>query len=803
MTAMPAAMALSMWISNHTDLSGRTVPSLFLGGLSGTSLGLGLGMTSLAAPRTLRALTVGGTALGQTAGYFYGKYLREPFVLTPRQSMPVIYLSTLSGAWYGYWLPTLTESDPHDVRSRRITGGALIGIPVALTTSTWVANRVAIPPRMPTGLFMGEMFGSMAGAGTILLADRGPRPRTSFMLAGGILGSAAGYGFVGQMVKPSPLRGPGEKASIFLGTAAGAWYGTWLPTLIRSDLGDVPRERLLGGTMIGVPLGMTASIWAANRYDMPGRTLAGLYGGQVWGWTVGTGIGLVALAPRRATTSLMLGAGAASGLAGLLISRRPAGPPGPRGASYPNLVTYSTLTGLWYGGWAPTFAAGRFDEINQRRVAGGLMIGGPVGLATGMALSGAGAEPAAYSGFFAGEFLGSMAGAGTGFLAESSYRTNTAFMLTGGALLGATGSRLLPQIQPRDTHGEALRMAALFGTGYGAVFPWVLEGTSKNVSGQQVLGGAMLGFPLSLSAMTLGFARWVPPRGASSFITLAGLVGSASGLGIGFTAEDWNGRNIVISMYSMGFSAMALGSRAAGQVRYTPGAKLFTTFGTLYGFGQGVALSQFGDASARQTLGAALLGSSLGMGTSLIITYDLQVGSGTAAVAYTGGIWGGFVGAMLAQAAAGSPKNTTTAAVISSNVGQMATTYSLLGLKIPPRRMGWINLFGLTGLGVGSAMGLPLSRGGDVFFLSAPIGSLLGLGTGIFVTSKMKWEEPRPEPSSEDAATPLRRGAPEKTGWRVLIPQVDAAVPQFAAEPDPWGGEEDIRYTVGVMIWYH
>lgn len=803
MMAVPTAMASSMWITNHTDLSARTIPSLFLGGLSGTSLGLGLGLTSLAAPRTSRALMLGGTAFGQSVGYFYGKYLRDPFVLSPRQGMPSIYLSTLAGAWYGFWLPTLTERDPRDVPRRRITGGALIGVPVALTTSTWVANRVDIPPRMPSGLFLGQVFGSMAGTGTVFLAEKGPRTRTSFMLAGGTLGSIGGYGFVRQMVEPSPLRGPGEKASLWLGSAAGAWYGSWLPTLLRANLNDIPQRRIVGGTMIGVPLGLTSSIWAANRYDMTGRSLGGFYGGQVWGATVGTGIGFVALAPRRATTSLMLGTGMASGIAGLLLAGGPPGPTGPAGASYPPLIAYSTMAGLWYGGWSPTFAARKFEDISQKRVTGGLMIGGPVGLATGMALAGSGVNPRAYTGFFSGELLGSMAGAGTGFLAENSYRKNTALMLSGGAVMGAAGASLLPRITPKPAQAEALRMGGLFGLGYGTVFPWVLEGTTKHVSSQQVLGGAMLGLPLGLGVTTLSFALWEPAAGTSGFVTLAGLVGSASGLGIGLTAEDWNGRNVVISMYSMGFSAMALGSRAAPQIRYTPGAKLFTTFGTLYGFGQGVALAQFGDQSPRGTLGAAILGASLGMGTSMIITYDLEVGSGTAAVAYTGGIWGGFVGSMFAQAAAGSPKNTTTAAVIASNVGQITTTYSLLKLKIPPRRMGWINLFGLTGLGVGSAMGLPLSREGDVFFLSAPIGSLIGLGTGIFVTSRMKWDETPSQPSKEKAAAPLLQNGSRRIGWRTLIPHVDAAVPQFSAIPDPDGGEDDVRYTMGVMIWYH
>lgn len=807
-SALPVSMATSIWITNHVGLAPRTLPSMFLGEVFGTSFGLGLAMTSRADGWTTRTLMVSGTAVGEALGYAYGRSLRSPLLMSHAQGRGTVWFGTLSGAWYGALVPTLFEDWLAETSQRRMAGGMMMAAPVGLASSLFIANRMEIKPRVPSGLFMGQILGSVTGSGLAFLTTSDPRSTRVMMLSGSAVGAISGLGFVNRMAAPSPVRGRAEQASIFLGTAAGSWYGFWLPTLAEADLDDISDRQILGGPMVAGPVSLASSIWIANHYDISPTVLGGLYGGQLWGWSVGTGIGLVSLSSRRTTTSLMMGTGVLGGVGGLLASRRsPSGGAGRASDAYGPLVSASTLTGLWYGGWAPTLAAAKTDDISGRRVLGGLMIGAPMGVATGMFLRGRNIQPRAYSGFFFGETLGGMAGAGTAFIARASYRASTVSMLATGAAVGISGARLLPRIPEPPAASDALAMGGLFGSAYGAALPLVIEGDRSGVDEQQVTGGVLLGGPLGIMLTTLSFSVWQPPPDSVGFISLAGLVGSLSGLGLGFTIEDWSDRNIVLSMYSTGLSGLLVGGRAAPNVEYSRGARLFSVFGTLFGASQGYALGIFGDSSDRQTAGATLLGASLGLGTSLLVTYDLQVGTGTAAVAYTGGLWGGFVGSMFAQAASGSKREATTAAVITSNVGQIVTSYSLLQLKVPPRRMGWINVFGLTGLGVGSAVGLPLSRGGDVFFISAPVGSLLGLVGGVFATSYWDWDKPS-NGSVEDVTTewadpdrrPMSLGG---RGWKSNWPVIDALAPQFAAGPDPMGGEEDVRYTFGVILWYH
>ncbi|MBI2061520.1 MAG: HEAT repeat domain-containing protein [Nitrospirae bacterium] len=801
MTAVPTAMAASIWSANHMDLSPRTVPSLLLGGILGTSTGIGVAETTLGSGRFRRASMLTGGAAGELFGYAYGRALRAGSPNTTPMAAAVTSLGTFSGLWYGAWLPTLVARDLSDVSDRRIAGGVMVGGPAAFAVSLWTANQVGISPRSATGFFLGEGLGTSFGAGLGLLIHSDDRWRSTFMLSSGALGAWSGLEMARRMIGPSAFRDDEGAVAVALSTASFTWYGTWLPTLAVRDLKKGSPSGVIGGAMMAAPVGFAASTWIVNHHVVRERDLKGIFGGEVMGFSVGAGIGMAGLSSRRWTTSLMLGTGAVGALAGYRVAQRL---PGQALEDYPPLLAFTALTGLWYGGWSPTFTARRWSDIESRRVTGGLMIGGPLGLATGLILRHRQVEPLAYTGFFMGESLGSMGGAGAAMTLDSSHRKTTAAMLASGVALGAAGSRVLPRMKLSDPQQKALGMGAFFGVSYGALLPYVVEGRRREVEGKQIAGGVMFGLPAGLVTTTAAFAFWDPAGGSVGLTWLSGIIGSAAGLGLGLTIEDWNSRAVIGSMYSTGLSGLALGARAP-QIKYTSGALLFSTFGTVYGFSQGLALSIFGDFSERQAIGAMMLGSSLGLGTSLIITYDLQVGTGGAAVAYTGGIWGGFVGAMLAQVAAGGKEETTTAAVIVSNAGQLATTFSLLYLRIPPRRMGWINLFGLTGLGIGSAIGLPLSEGGDVFFITAPAGSLIGLTTGAIVTSYWDWEEERKDSGqtpSIGGASPLRETSPGH-GWRSLVPRVDAVAPQFGLLPDPSGRDPEGRYTVGVMIWYH
>lgn len=813
----------TLWITNHHDVRPRVLPGLFFGQIFGATLGGGIGLlaSSPSQPgadfdtrrrirrevdRSYYAMMGGGLA-GMWGGYQFATRMAEPRPFRGPREIGLYFFSSYAGAWYGAWLPTLSQDRVGRVEERHVYGGMMVGVPTAMATSIWINNHVELEKRTVPGLAVGQALGMSAGTGVSLLFLSDSIGVRTMMLGGGALGTLGGYAFARSMAEPSPFRGPRESAAVVLSGLSGAWYGSWAGSLLPESqvIERSENRRITGGFLTGAPLGVALSTWLVNHNEVSNRDLTGIFGGEAFGWSMGSGLGLMTLSSRRVTTSFMLAGGAVGGLSGFWITRRLP----PRAAEeYKPLIALTTASGLWYGAWAPTFTAKTSREVESQRVWGGVLIGGPLGLASGLIMRHQAVSAPGYTGFFLGEFLGSMAGAGAGFAFESPYRTTTAMMLGGGLTLGLAGTKTLPGVSLSKGQKGALAIGGFYGGVYGSLVPFVIEGRRAEVERQQIMGGAMLGVPAGLVLATANFGRWDPPVGSLPFTWLSGIVGSSAGLGMGLVIEDWNSRQVILSMYSTGLSALALGARAAPEVRFSRGAVLFSTFGTLYGFTQGLVLASFSESSARQTGGALLLGSAAGLGTSLILTHDLTVGTGQAAVAYTGGLWGAAIGSMLAQAVESDSEDTSTAAVIVSNAGQIATTYSLLYLQIPPKRMGWINLFGLTGLGLGSAIGLPLSEGGDVFFVSAPVGSLAGLITGAIVTSRWDWEEGSRQESDSKLGSLASRWMRDvsndtRRGWKTLVPNVDWVLPRFNAIPDPMGAPEDMRYTAGVEVWYH
>ena len=161
------------------------------------------------------------------------------------------------------------------------------------------------------------------------------------------------------------------------------------------------------------------------------------------------------------------------------------------------------------------------------------------------------------------------------------------------------------------------------------------------------------------------------------------------------------------------------------------GADLATIgVGTTWGVAQGSTWAAATEAQPRRGYGALLLGMGLGAIAGTVFAENVEVNLYRSLVLGAGAAWGGWLG-LGGTYVGGVPwKGSVVGGLTVSNLGILA------GLALASEteslvQVGWVNLSGLAGLGLGTALGVTLTKDPRGRVASMVGGSLAGLVGGI------------------------------------------------------------------------
>jgi len=730
-------------------------------------------------------------AAGESAGWKLGAGLGAAalagagFTLAPHltpgpQAAPLIAWGTAYGAAvYALALARATppgQLDGAEAARARLYGGVVVGGLAGGLTGLW-SSRHFEPDAGDLATATGTtLAGGAAGWGlaALLAHDRGWGDALG--LAGGsALGLAGGAWFA----HAARLRPPALGAAA-AGLAYGGLAGALLPTLT-SDRWSFDRATS-GGTMLGIGAGaMVAAAIAQGTNASSGQVAVPAVGG-VLGLTAGTGAGLLL----DVAGSPAVRAGALIGMTSLggtaLVADhwlRLSDGPGPSAVGLSALgAGFGAAEGLFLAGL--TTGDGRVPD-DRRLVQGGLLLGGSLGVAGGLALSRRFA-PSPGDLVFAGgaSALLTSAGYGMGELAAGSAGRASSAGAMSGAAAGLLGGALLAPALHLD---GPMVLGGLAGGAAGSLMGALLPSLADDrwTSSPRTDGGLRLGMAGGLAAGGL-VAR---ASGANTReVALASLgmgLGASAGLGAGLMTGDEGTRaeriGVVAGTAAVGAASLALIRPLRLAEPFpdtTPG--VVTTMaleGMWDGLWAAALLAPSGLPSstpARQLEGGVLLGGSLGIGAGMVLAPRanltggrlLLLGAATAAGGSAGrgigllwsdragradtaatlaGSVGGTVAGGLAAAyltpAAPDLGAATTGAAYGATMGGLGASLLGTGASGTDRQL-WGGVMLGTGAGAAAGFAVRQATGGDgrdvaVTAFAGADGLVTGLGFGLLL----------------------------------------------------------------------
>jgi hypothetical protein len=187
-------------------------------------------------------------------------------------------------------------------------------------------------------------------------------------------------------------------------------------------------------------------------------------------------------------------------------------------------------------------------------------------------------------------------------------------------------------------------------------------------------------------------------------------------------------------------SAVGLGAGAV-MSRYFEldgGELATTTVGAIWGVTQGSTWAAATDAGTRKGGGAVLLGTGLGGIAGAILAENVKINMYRSLVLGSGAVWGGWLG-LGGTYATGVPwKQSVVGGLAVANAG-ILTGLGLASRTQSLAQVGWVNVFGLAGMGVGTAVGVAVTREPRARVATMVGGSVLGLVGGILGTAYSDW----------------------------------------------------------------
>lgn len=599
MLGLGAGAMLAAAVAQGTEATAGQVAVPAVGGVLGLTAGAGAGlMLDVAGSPAVRT----GAMIGMTslAG---GALAADHWLhLSERPGPSAVGLSTLGagfGALEGLFLAGLTTGDgrvPDD--HRLIQGGLLFGGSLGLAGGLALSRRFA-----PSGgdlVFAGGASALLTSAGYgvgELAAGAAGRGSSAGAMSGAALGLLGGALLAPSLHLDEPMVLGG-----LAGGAAGSLMGALIPSLADDRWTSSPRTD--GGLRLGMAMGLVGGGAVARVSGASDREVVITSLGMGLGATAGLGAGLLTGDDGTRSERIGVVAGATAIGAASVALMRPLHLADPFPDTTPGVLTTLALHGMWDGLWTSALLdpSGLPSSTTSRRLQGGLLLGGSVGLGAGLLLA---PRVELTSGrlllLSAATAAGSSAGRCVGLLwSDRAGRADTAATLAGsvgGTLAGAVAAAYL-EPTAADLGG------ATIGTAYGATMGGLtasLVGTGPSGTDRQQWGGVMLG---AGAGAAVGFGLRQATGGDGRGVTLtafAGTDGLATGLGLGLLlrqpGEDT--RRLRLDMLAGTAAGLGLGMASWSRLTLGPGDGGFILAATTLGAWNGFWLPRLGHADAR------------------------------------------------------------------------------------------------------------------------------------------------------------------------------------------------------------
>lgn len=640
---------------------------------------------------------------------------------------------------------------------------------------------------------------------------------------GAFIGSALGYALGSTLTPYSQVPAAmslTEAGGFGVGLVLGSGLGRVVPGV--SNRG---RQGLMAGLGI-LTMGLAAGTYDETKYSVGDLTLIGL--GTLWGVDQGFSIAGMAETDSQgvATGAAMVG-GAGFLLGTALLSQfseyRPVEVLGAAGmGSVGSLfglglgLTIPTLSDseLWalsfVGGWAglvPTLLLS--DHL---KLSGGdasfMALGATWGAYQGVGIRSASGATTARSlegALLLGSTAGLLATTVVAQFVEPSPR-GVARAATGGvqgSIIGYGLASLFPQLDDRGVLSTMLSAgwaglvvkglwvtprdfslgdytAVALGGGWGTFQGWLIS-RAAHFEGDQSRGAILLGLGLGLLGGELvGRAKDLETTQVA-LTELTSYAGSGIGAGIMMLSGSDSSTANALTTAGAGWLAKAGAGWLAPRLDFR--GDDVAEYLTLQGWGlwHGAAISMAVDAQDDAMEGAMLLGLGAGFILPLVTNQFVDFSLGDDLNIAGCGVWGAWIGSWLPYALGKGEDSVLLWSTLLTDVG-LLTGGLLLSpvVDMPRRRMGWIHVSGLAGVGLGSSMTAIFSSKGETVAMGSVVGSVVGLAVGSVLTRKIKDETPKPEvPKGKDAAASRRTQERELSlaGFPMILPTIFPIAP--------------------------
>ena len=378
--------------------------------------------------------------------------------------------------------------------------------------------------------------------------------------------------------------------------------------------------------------------------------------------------------------------------------------------------------------------------------------------------------------------LGGLAGLG-GVLASSGHDDAQTSLGAAqlGSLVGLVGGALVaPRLDLSDGDHATLAASTTAGGFWGFFVPDLLLGSDTEA--RHSVGGLFIGSAVGLAGGSLLSQFSEPTPSQVAHVSLGALYGTSVLGGSGLLPSDELSDRGVSSLVLLGGIVGAGVTAWSTDGRpYGGGDAAALGVGTAWGLWQGAGFGSLGQRRATQIQGATLLGAGLGGASGMVAAHAFDPDALAVGMSAGGGVWGGWLtgwGAYVAQkhGADLSDDNVLLATLLGSDAGLLLTGLALSpALQANPERVGYIDLGGLVGMGLGTSIAAVFT---DDVAEGNLVGSAVGLIGGAIATAAMDFG-----PSDGQAGGSATDGL---VWW-----------PQLVVEPTPEG---DVRRMLRVTI---
>jgi hypothetical protein len=416
-----------------------------------------------------------------------------------------------------------------------LVGGGLLGGSAGLASGLVLSKYYSPTPQNLATVALADGMGALFARGLAMaIFEEGGRKDTVATFAG----SLAGLGAMALVERGSPSSSTDLLAGAE-GMAFGGLVGSLAPTLADADWGGW-RRGTNGGLMLGVGGGALAAATLSHVAGTSPETIAVTSAGGILGLGMGAGVGLLWPTDWSQPSRIGAVAGVSAGIAGALLLEGPLRLREGLGESAAGLGTVAAGVGIAEGILLAGLVdpSGQVSRTSSRQLAGGALLGGSAGLASGLVLSKYFTPaPQDLGVTVGGSALGGLFGRGLMMVSTQTDGRRDSAATMAGVLAGATASALTEHVSPLTNIDLAAGAAGMaYGGVVGALVPSFAD---KQWGGWQREneGGLMLGLSGgAMAAAGLAHATDVTPRTLG--LGVAGSIdGALTGAGIGLLAD--------------------------------------------------------------------------------------------------------------------------------------------------------------------------------------------------------------------------------------------------------------------------